>query len=269
MSVVERIDRKACKAQARELLDTAQVSPQKMTALWLVATAVLSLIGDVKIGSNAFYVFQWVLSIMLSLTLRAGFVLYCMAIRRGERAEYLTLFDGFSFAWKIILLTLVTYAFIILWGMLFVVPGFIAFYRYRFALYNLLENPDIGIFQAIRMSKRQTSGLKGQLFVLDLTYVGWAILAVLPRMVYQQVIQIQLFSIVGTNAYWNPWEVAQYVNADVFGIPAMAWQFLQLVWGIVVAMFYIAHYQCVDLAYFETAKGVSAAAYADSYGEEP
>lgn len=28
-------------------------------------------------------------------------------------------------------------------------PGFIAFYRYRFAAYNLYENPDIGIFEAL------------------------------------------------------------------------------------------------------------------------
>ncbi len=56
--------------------------------------------------------------------------------------------------------------------------GIIATYRYRFALYNLLENPDLGILEAINLSKEQTYGYKWQLFVLDLSFLGWLILDV-------------------------------------------------------------------------------------------
>ena len=52
----------------------------------------------------------------MSMVLAAGFVLYCMAVRRGERAEYLTLFDGFSFVGKVILLNIVIYLFTFLWS---------------------------------------------------------------------------------------------------------------------------------------------------------
>ena len=68
--------------------------------------------------------------------------------------------------------------------MLFILPGIIAAYRYRFAVYNLLENPDVGILEALRMSKWQSNGYKFQLFALDLSYLGWDLLADLPALVF-------------------------------------------------------------------------------------
>ena len=81
---------------------------------------------------------------------------------------------------KVILLNLVIYCFTLLWSMLFVIPGIVAAYRYRFALYNLYENPGLNVMEALEMSKRQTRGYKGQLFMLDLSYFGWYLLASLP-----------------------------------------------------------------------------------------
>ena len=255
--MTERIDRGACKARVRELLDTAQVSPRKMVALWLGMRAVLSMLQSLGGSWNLFYVFLVALTMMLSLVLDAGFVLYCMAIRRGERSEYLTLFDGFAFAGKIILLTVIKFIFIGLWSMLFVIPGFIAFYRYRFALYNLLEHPELSVTQALDMSKYQTRGFKGQLFALDVSYLGWALLAAIPDLLYRQNIQIQVYNIVGASAYWNVQEVMRYVNPNVFGMPWVAWQALITLWALAVSTYYLANYQCVELDYFDAAKTAS------------
>ena len=93
------------------------------------------------------------------------------------------MFDGFSFVGKIIVLELVMSLFISLWSMLFVIPGIVAAYRYRFAVYNLCENPGIGVMEALDMSKRQTWGYKGQLFVLDWSYFGWKLLATFPTFI--------------------------------------------------------------------------------------
>jgi uncharacterized membrane protein len=178
------IDRKGLKAETKELLSQAQVSPKSMTALYLVLLLALDMVGFFADGLGFLSTFISILATLLSWALAAGFVLYCMAIRRGERAEYLTLFDGFSFVGKVIGLNIVMDFFIFLWTMLFIIPGIIAFYRYRFALYNLYENPGIGIMEALDMSKQQTRGYKSQLFMLDLSYLGWGILASLPVGVY-------------------------------------------------------------------------------------
>ena len=52
-----------------------------------------------------------------------------------------------------------------------------AAYRYRFAILNLLENPNLSPLDAIGMSKEQTYGFKLDLFILDLSFLGWAILS--------------------------------------------------------------------------------------------
>ena len=52
------------------------------------------------------------------------------------------------------------YIFISLWTLLLVVPGIVAAYRYRFAMLNLCENPEIGVMEALNMSKAQTAGLQ-------------------------------------------------------------------------------------------------------------
>ena len=121
----------------------------------------------------------WFVSIVISLVtavLGAGYILYTMNVRKGLITPYTTLFDGFLFAGKIILLEIVQYIFVFLWSLLFIIPGIIAGYRYRFALYNLCENPEMGVMEALNMSKAQTRGHKWELFVLDLSFLGWVIL---------------------------------------------------------------------------------------------
>ena len=146
--IVEQIDRQKCKWETAELLRDAQVSPKGITALCMGLAVALGLLSSVA-GSGFFGIFISILSSLLTSVLGAGLVLYCMAVRRGERAEYLTLFDGFSFVGKLIMLNIVTGFFVFLWLMLFIVPGIIAAYRYSFARYNLYENPGIGVMEAL------------------------------------------------------------------------------------------------------------------------
>lgn len=243
----EQIDRPRRKWEAAELLRTAQVSPKAMTALYMAILIVLSLIELVP-GSGFFNIFISILSSLLASVLGAGFILYCMAIYRGERAEYLTLFDGFSFVGKIILLEIVTSFFIILWSMLFVIPGIIAAYRYRFASFNLYENPGIGVMEALDMSKRQTYGYKWQLLVLDLSYFGWALLSGLPGAF---VSQLEARDMTAEMLYGTP------LPSAYFGVPILALILLTHVWNLLVCLFYYPNYVCVQLSYFETAKRTS------------
>ena len=91
------INRKQLKADMRALLADAQVSPKAMTALYLGITLLLNMLTYVSGDSGLLSTFVSILVSLVTLVLSSGFVLYCMAIRRGERAEFLTLFDGFSF----------------------------------------------------------------------------------------------------------------------------------------------------------------------------
>ena len=254
MMMAQQIDRKHLKQEMKELLRTAQVSPRGMACLYLGLILVLNLadsfISIMDIGLPGTFVS--ILTGLMSMVLAAGFVMYCMAIRRGERAEYLTLFDGFSFVGKVILLNIVIYLFTLLWSMLFVIPGLIAAYRYRFALYNLYENPGIGVMEALEMSKRQTLGYKSQLFTLDLSYIGWFLLDSLPSIV--QIAYIYM-SILQDPMYYLADPMRVY--AISLPLPFALQVLIGCVWPLVVQVFYLPAYQCTELGYFDIAKQTS------------
>ena len=181
-------DRRQIKAEARSLTRSAQVSAFAVTGVLLALLLAMRMV-DTLVSGNTYEslfaaglpgIFVNILVGLIALVMEVGFFQYCLAVRQGTRAELLTLFDGFSFVGKIILLTIQQAFFIYLWSMLFVIPGIVAAYRYRFAFFNLCENPDLSPSEAIRMSKVQTNGAKMELFLLDLSFFGWLFLSFLP-----------------------------------------------------------------------------------------
>jgi len=50
-------------------------------------------------------------------------------------------------------------------------------YAYFFTTFILAENPTIGAKNALDLSKQMTLGMKGKLFVLDLSFIGWWLLS--------------------------------------------------------------------------------------------
>lgn len=106
----------------------------------------------------------------------AGFLIFTLRTIDGSGASYWNLFDGFAMFFRIIWLYIVEGFFIFLWSLLFVFPGIIAMYRYRMAIYLLLEHPEMSVMDCIRESKRLMKGHKWELFVFDLSFIGWALL---------------------------------------------------------------------------------------------
>ena len=68
---------------------------------------------------------------------------------------------------------------IMLWLLLLVVPGIIKTYEYSMIPYLLAENPNITMDEAFSLSKQMTTGQKMNLFVLDLSFLGWYFLGFL------------------------------------------------------------------------------------------
>ena len=66
--------------------------------------------------------------------------------------------------------------YIFLWTLLFIIPGIIKSYAYRMVPYILADNPNIGVQRAIELSNEMTRGEKWNIFVLDLSFIGWYLL---------------------------------------------------------------------------------------------
>ena len=142
-------------------------------------------------------VYQWIMSF--------GYTSYALRMARNEQPGFQNLLDGFRTIGRAFLVYLLIYIFTTLWSLLFLVPAFIVMlvsalggpmlmflalllviaaailsvivtYRYRLAVYFLLDNPEMGALAAITESKRAMMGWKGELFIQDLSFLGWWLL---------------------------------------------------------------------------------------------
>ena len=117
---------------------------------------------------------------LVSIVIAMGFLIYALNVSRTRHANVGTLFDGFTILGRTLLLYILMGVFIFLWSLLLIIPGIIASYRYRLAPYLLVDHPEMSPMACIRESKRLMYGHKSELFVLDLSFIGWALLCVIP-----------------------------------------------------------------------------------------
>ena len=136
------------KQEAKGVVRTAAVSAYLFALLYLALTELLQgasvyVNGDVALYMQTYFpnvpipsylypvalpttvvtlvaVVCWLLRVLL----QGGWVLYHLVVRRGEEMPYATLFDGFGFIGKLILLNIVITLYVFLWSMLFIIPGF-------------------------------------------------------------------------------------------------------------------------------------------------
>lgn len=118
--------------------------------------------------------------IIIGGAVRLGFITYNIDLLTRRRPPLFgTLFSRFNMFGKAFVLNLLIGIFTALWMLLFIVPGIIASYRYSMAPYLMAENPNLSPMEAIELSKEMMKGHKWRLFVLELSFFGWAILCVL------------------------------------------------------------------------------------------
>ena len=69
--------------------------------------------------------------------------------------------------------------YIVLWGLLLIIPGIIKSYEYRMVNYILAENPEMNTKEVFAMSRDMMRGNKWRAFVLDLSFLGWHLLSLI------------------------------------------------------------------------------------------
>lgn len=98
---------------------------------------------------------------------------------KKERFGIVELFSGLK-AYKKNVGTMALYSlFVTLGFMCFFVPGIIVGLGLYEVPYMLAENPDISGMEAIRRSWENMKGHKDELFVLELSFIGWLLLTIL------------------------------------------------------------------------------------------
>ena len=117
------------------------------------------------------------MGIFLSLV-SCGWKLYALRTSREEETGGLeTLFACFQQFWRFLSAILLMGLFTALWTMLFIIPGIVAIYAYSQTIYIMLDHPELSAMEAIAASKQMMRGHKAELLVLELSFIGWAIVA--------------------------------------------------------------------------------------------
>lgn len=99
---------------------------------------------------------------------------------RDYRAPLTKIFFGFrnGYYGRSFWITFVRDVKIFLWTLLLVIPGIVKSYEYSMIPYILAEQPDLSMGEAFDISRDMTDGQKWEMFVLDLSFLGWRLLTV-------------------------------------------------------------------------------------------
>lgn len=91
----------------------------------------------------------------------------------GQEAKFGDVFSCFDQFIEGLWMRVRTLLQIILWSLLFIIPGIVAAYRYAMVPYLMADHPGMSVSDAFAVSKRLMKGRKADLFLLHLSYIGW------------------------------------------------------------------------------------------------
>ena len=152
------------RAQAREALQGNWVMAAVAALIYsaiVSATSYLPLVGTLLVGLPVAY----------------GFTILMFSVIKGAKDIDLgILFEGFKDYSRIMGTVVLVFIYTFLWSLLLIIPGIIKHYSYAMTPYILKEEPEMKNNAAIEKSMVMMDGNKMKLFMLDLSFIGWAIL---------------------------------------------------------------------------------------------
>ena len=154
---------------------TAVLGTLLLTALTALPVLFISFLFDID---SLGYISD-LYTLLISGPLSLGYIMFILAIFRRKNTSPMEIFNGFERFGRALGLFIVMNIFILLWSLLFIIPGIIASYRYALAFYIMADHPEMGILESIEASKRLMWGNKWKLFCLHLSFIGWILLTIL------------------------------------------------------------------------------------------
>ena len=127
--------------------------------------------------------------------------------------------------------------FTFLWSLLFVIPGIIASYSYYMTPFILCERPDMTSREAIRESKELMRGNKWRLFCLEISFIGWELLA-------SGVMGVVIMLIM------TPMIMADGASADAIIVPVLVILLVVLIIFVIVLSLTLSPYITASIAVF-------------------
>ena len=136
--------------------------------------------------------------LVLTGPLMLGILMFLLAFFRTHKIDYALTFEGFSLLGKGFFLYLMYAIRVFLWSLLFIFPGIIAAFRYSQAFYLRIDHPEWTSSQCLAASSRLMKGNKLKLLGMNLSFIGWYMLATIPATIIGFFIDSSTASLVAT-----------------------------------------------------------------------
>jgi uncharacterized membrane protein len=121
----------------------------------------------------------FLVSLLISGAMTLGSVIFSLALSRNQNPKLELIFEGFKRFGVALAAYLLITLFIILWSLLFIIPGIIAGLSYSMTFFIIADNDSIKASEAIELSKKMMMGNKWKFFKLGIRFVGWGLLCIL------------------------------------------------------------------------------------------
>lgn len=160
------------------MYNRVQVKMQAKESLkgnWGIAIGVI-LVAGILLSVASYVPFG---SLVLTGVFAAGLAIVMLEIVRNWEVKFTDMFKGFNNFGTNCIAGILVSIFTILWSLLFVIPGIIKAYSYAMTFYILADHPEMSAKDAIKTSQVMMDGHKMDLFVLELSFIGWYLLCVI------------------------------------------------------------------------------------------
>lgn len=159
------------------------LAKRQMKGQWVSAIVIVLLsgliMGAIGLIGSVLGPFSFLLTMVVNGPITLGTAMFFMHVVRGERAEIGDMFNGFKRFSGAFVLIFLQGLFTMLWSLLLIIPGIIKGYAYSMSFYILADHPEYSASEALKESQRMMKGHKMELFCLQLSFIGWAILGII------------------------------------------------------------------------------------------
>jgi len=141
--------------------------------------AILKIIRSYQKAAGRMVFLSWLVFFTTAVCAIAQCCVYLKMSRSPEPVSFGDFFAGFAHWPRAIGAAIWCWLWTNLWLLIFIIPGIVKAIAYSQTFFIVAEFPHVPVTQALDISKKITRGYKADLFVLYLSFFGWALLCTL------------------------------------------------------------------------------------------
>lgn len=148
------------------------------------------------------FFFAFVLRVFVLNPIHVGCMKWFLRNRAEDKPKMRAVVEVFSEGYiRVVAIMFLRDLYTFLWALLLIIPGIIKSYEYRMIPYLLAENPNLTVSEAFGMTKKIMDRNKMDTFVLDLSFLPWALLAAMTCGILSVVYVAPYMALTNTELY--------------------------------------------------------------------